>query len=128
LTGEPAPARRALPIWLTGLGFLPLGAAGSITLITVPQLLSGAHVPEQQIATVTSIALMPGFITFALAPLLDWRFRRRTYAILFMLISAACQFGALLSIGNRRCSPRCCSPPASRLASASRRWAAGSAT
>ena len=83
-----------------GLGFLPLGAAGSITLITVPQLLSGAHVPEQQIATVTSIALMPGFITFALAPLLDWRFRRRTYAILFMLISAACQFGALLSIGN----------------------------
>jgi len=100
LTDAPAPARRALPIWLMGLGFLPLGAAGSITLITVPQLLSGAHVPEQQIATVTSIALMPGFITFALAPLLDWRFRRRTYAILFMLVSAACQFGALLSIGN----------------------------
>jgi len=83
-----------------GFGFLPLGVQGTLTLITVPQLLAAHHVPQDQITSVTGIALIPGFCGFALAPLLDWRFSRRLYAIIFTVIAAVCQFGALMSASN----------------------------
>ena len=88
------------PIWLMGFGFLPLGVIGAVMLITVPQLLAANHVPEPRIASVEAIALMPGFITVAFGPLLDWRFSRRSYAVAFTVIGAVCAFGALLSIAN----------------------------
>ena len=94
---SPAP-RKLPPLWVMGLGFLPLGASGSLTLITTPTLLAANHVPEAQIASITGIALMPGFIGFMLGPLLDWRFSRRFYAIAFSILGAACQFLALLFI------------------------------
>jgi MFS transporter, PAT family, beta-lactamase induction signal transducer AmpG len=95
-----AQARTLPPIWLMGFGFLPLGASGAVMVITVPQLLAANHVPEQQIASVTAIALTPGFISFALAPLLDWRFTRRAYAIVLAVIGALFTFAALLAVPN----------------------------
>ena len=93
--------RRPLPpIWVMGLGFFPLGASGSVTLITVPQLLAADHVPEQRIASMTAVVLVPAFLGFVLAPLLDWRFSRKAYAILFTAIAAICQFAALLFTRN----------------------------
>jgi MFS transporter, PAT family, beta-lactamase induction signal transducer AmpG len=96
----PAPpvARKLPPIWLMGLGFLPLGASGSLTLITTPELLAANHVPEAQIAAITGISLIPGFVGFVLGPLLDWRFSRRTYAIVFSVLGGLCQFASLLSL------------------------------
>src|SRR5580704_14673576 len=94
----PAPpaSRRLPPVWLMGLGFLPLGASGSLALITTPTLLAANHVPEAQIAAVTGAALFPGFISFLLGPLLDWRFSRRVYAILFSVLGGATEFAGLL--------------------------------
>ena len=86
------------PTWVMGLGFLPLGASGSLTLITVPQLMAADHVPEQRIAGITAIVLTPLFLSFILTPLLDWRLDRRTYAIIFSLLGALSQFLALLFI------------------------------
>lgn len=86
------------PVWLLGMGFLPLGAFGALMLITVPALLAAEHVPEPHIASVTAIALLPGFVSFVLAPLLDWRFSRRIYAILFAVLAGLCAFGALLLV------------------------------
>jgi len=88
------------PVWLMGLGFIPLGVSGAILLITVPQLLAANHVPEQQIASITAIGLFPSFASFILSPLLDWRFSRRSYAIALTVIAALCNFGALASIDN----------------------------
>jgi MFS transporter, PAT family, beta-lactamase induction signal transducer AmpG len=99
LDAPPAP-RRLPPTWVMGLGFLPLGVSGSLTLITTPQLLAAYHVPEAQIASVTGIALIPGFIGFLLGPLLDWRFSRRAYAIVFSLLGEVLQFAALLFLRN----------------------------
>src|ERR1700735_3707100 len=98
--GEPEPpaARRLHPIWLMGLGFLPLGASGTLALITTPILLAANHVPEAQIAGVTFAALLPGFVSFLLGPLLDWRFSRRFYAILMSVLGAATQFASLLCL------------------------------
>ena len=88
------------PVWLLGFGFLPLGVNGSIMLITLPQLLAADHVPEVQIAAITSLALAPGFFSFLLAPLLDWRFARRSWAIALSVLSAAATVAALLLIKN----------------------------
>ena len=57
-THRPAP-----PIWVMGLGFFPLGASGSVMLITVPQLLAANHVPEQNIASMRRFGeqVMPAF-------------------------------------------------------------------
>ena len=101
--GSPTPKTRAPPpIWLMGMGFIPLGVNGTILLITVPQLLAANHVPEAQIATITSIGLAPSFGYFLFSPLLDWRFSRRAYTIVFTLIGAACGFGSLLAIHDLR--------------------------
>jgi PAT family beta-lactamase induction signal transducer AmpG len=88
--------RRTPPIWLMGIGFAPQGAYGSVMLLVVPQLLAANHVPVPRIAAVTAIGLIPGFCSFLLAPILDWRFTRRAYAIVFTVASAACAFAALV--------------------------------
>ena len=83
-----------------GFGFLPLGVTGALMLITVPQLLAANHIPEGDIASVTAIAITPGFICVLLAPILDWRFSRRSYAIALAILGAALTFGALIFISD----------------------------
>jgi PAT family beta-lactamase induction signal transducer AmpG len=53
----------------------------------MPQLLAAQHAPETRIAAITAMALAPGFVSFLAAPLLDWRFSRRTWAILFTALT-----------------------------------------
>jgi MFS transporter, PAT family, beta-lactamase induction signal transducer AmpG len=90
--------RRMPPVWLMGAGYLPLAVFGSVMLITTPQLLAAIHTPEPQIASVTAIALTPGFLSIPLSPILDWRLSRRTYAIGLAVIGALCAFAALMSL------------------------------
>jgi len=52
--------------------------------------------------SVTAIALFPGFSSFLLAPLLDWRFSRRAYAIGLTILSGLSMFGALVFIRDLR--------------------------
>ncbi|MDR3528308.1 MAG: hypothetical protein P4L57_13620 [Rhizomicrobium sp.] len=89
-----------LPIWLMGFGWSPVGVGGAVTLMAMPQLLSAQHVPEAQIAALTAFALAPGFVCFLFGPLLDWRFRRKSYAIGFFLLGGLGLMMALLSAGN----------------------------
>ncbi|HEY2069999.1 MAG TPA: MFS transporter [Rhizomicrobium sp.] len=88
------------PIWLLGLCNLPLGLYGAVMLMTLPQILAANAVPEPRIASITAIGLLPGFCSFLVAPLLDWRFSRRTYAIAFTVIAAVLQFAALMFVRN----------------------------
>ena len=75
-------------VWLMGLCYFTYGCFWAVTLVTVPQLLAANHVAEPQIASVTAIAMVPGFCSFLLSPILDWRFRRRSYAILLAGMTA----------------------------------------
>ena len=79
--------RRTPPIWLMGFGSLPIGLSGGVTLVTVPQLMSAQGSAESAIAMVTTISLVAGFTNFLLAPILDWRLSRRTYAIIMAILS-----------------------------------------
>jgi PAT family beta-lactamase induction signal transducer AmpG len=95
-----SPERGLPPVWRMGLGFLPLGVVGALLFIAVPQLLAAKQVPEQQIASITAIGFSPSVLSFLLTPLLDWRFRRRSYALGFTLAGAVCSFAALACIDH----------------------------
>lgn len=81
-------AKRLPPVWLLGLANGPLGVSGAIALLITPQLLAAAHVPEPRIAQVTGLALVPTFIAFLVSPILDVRFSRRTYVLVFASLGA----------------------------------------
>lgn len=86
------------PIWLLGLGFWPLGVNGALLLITMPQLLAAQHAPAGRVAGVTAMALAAGFVSFLLAPLLDWRFSRRTWAAGLTVLTALGSAAAFLLV------------------------------
>jgi PAT family beta-lactamase induction signal transducer AmpG len=88
------------PVWLLGAGFLPLGVSGAVSLIATPALLATAHTPESEIAVVTSVFLTTGVVVFLLGPLLDWRYRRRTWCIVFAVLAGVFQTVGLLCIAN----------------------------
>ena len=96
MTDVTEPARRNLPPWLAGFGNIPIGATGSIMLITVPQLLAADHVPEAKIAAVTAFGLFASFASCPFTPILDWKFSRRAYAIVLAIVAALFSFGALI--------------------------------
>ena len=77
-----------IPIAFMGVANLPFGLYGAAVLITVPQLLASQHVPQPLIASITAAAMIPTFCGFLLAPILDVRFSRRSYAIFFGVLTA----------------------------------------
>ena len=91
---------RLPPLWALAMVYTLIGTSGAVALITVPQLLEARGVPEPQIATVTTIALVPTFTAFLVSPILDVRFSRRTWAIALALVCAVAAFVALTSLGD----------------------------
>jgi len=92
--------KRTPPVWLMGFCQAPLGVSGGLMLVTLPQLLAARHVPEPVIAGVETWYLVPSFCAFLLSPLLDWRFSRRLYAMIFAVLTAAFMFAAYLTLDD----------------------------
>lgn len=82
-------SRRLPPIWLMGLTNSLFGLVGGFSVVTVPEMLAAQGIPGGHIAAITAAILSPAFWTFLLAPMLDVRFSRRTYALIFGVLSAA---------------------------------------
>lgn len=80
--------RRLPPIWLMGLTNSVFGLMGGFAVVTVPEMLAAQGVPGGHIAVITAVSLSPAFWAFVLSPLLDVRFSRRTYAIVFGALAA----------------------------------------
>jgi PAT family beta-lactamase induction signal transducer AmpG len=95
------PLKRATPpIWLMGFCNLPVGLSGAVALVTVPQLLAARGVPETAIAGVTALALVAGIVNFLFAPLLDWRFSRRAYSMIFAGVTGLLTLATLTFMDN----------------------------
>jgi PAT family beta-lactamase induction signal transducer AmpG len=86
------------PLWLMGMTTMSFGMLSSLTVITVPQLLSAQHMPEERIAVLTALASSPTFWAFVICPMLDVRFTRRFYAAGGTLIAAILTSLALLCL------------------------------
>ncbi len=79
--------RRVPPSWLLSVPVATFGMTAGFIIVTLPQMLAALDVPGGHIAVAVAVITSPGFWVFLLAPFLDVRFRRRTYALLFGLLA-----------------------------------------
>lgn len=84
----PTANHKRAPIWVMGLTNATFGMMGGFAVVILPQLLAADGVPGGHIAAITAAIISPGFWAFIFSPMLDVRFRRRTYALLFGLLTA----------------------------------------
>jgi MFS transporter, PAT family, beta-lactamase induction signal transducer AmpG len=90
-----SPARRVPPAWVLSIPFATFGMVGGFVVVTLPQILAAQNVPGGQIAVAVAVIISPGFWIFLVAPILDVRFRRRTYALAFGLLAV---FGTAFTV------------------------------
>lgn len=83
-----------------GLTNLSYGLYGGAIAFAIPQLLGSRQVPEATIASLTAVAISPGFWAFLLSPVLDVRFSRRFYAAALAVFASATLVVAFLSLGH----------------------------
>ncbi len=81
--------RKLPPVWLMGLTNATFGMYGGFAVVTLPGMLAAQGVPGGRIAAITATVLSPAFWSFLPAPILDVRFSRRTYALVFGALAAA---------------------------------------
>jgi len=94
------PKRHGVPVWLMGLTNLSYGLYGGAIAFAVPQLLGSRQVPEATIASLTAVAISPGFWAFLFSPVLDVRFSRRFYAAGLAVFSSLTLVVAFLSLDH----------------------------
>ena len=81
-----------------GLANATLGFSTGIVSFVLPQLMAANHVPEGKIAAITAVGFSPNFWFFLLSPMLDVRFSRRRYAMMFAAASGLCTAIAIPSL------------------------------
>jgi hypothetical protein len=89
--------------WLFSLLILPLGIiVVGFNFTAFPLLLAQAGVPVDRIASISSIINLPGVIGFLFAPIVDIKFRRRTWLVLASLGTAlsACLYFPLIGASH----------------------------
>ncbi len=92
--------RRQLPPWAMGLAIAPLGFYFGFISTAMPILLSAKGVSVGKIAEVSAVGFSPTFWAFLLCPILDVGFSKRTYALFFAGVAAACLGVSTLLTGN----------------------------
>lgn len=80
--------RKNPALWILSLPVLTYGMIFGFAVVTMPQMLAADGVPGGHIAVAVAIVTSPAFWVFLVGPILDVRFRRRTYAIFFGVLSA----------------------------------------
>ncbi len=80
--------RRIPALWILSLPALTFGIMFGFAVVTLPQMLAAEGVPGGHIAVAVAVITSPTFWGFLLGPILDVRFRRRTYALLFGILTA----------------------------------------
>jgi PAT family beta-lactamase induction signal transducer AmpG len=98
-SGRPT-MRRQLPPWAMGLAVAPLGFYFGFISTAMPILLSAKGVSVDEISKISFRAFSPSFWAFLLCPILDVRFSKRTYALVFAAIAAICLGASTLLTGN----------------------------
>jgi hypothetical protein len=96
-------ARKPTAPWLFSLLILPLGiVVVGFNFTALPLLLAQAGVPVDRIACISSIVNLPGVIGFLFAPVVDIKFRRRTWLVLASFGTAlfACLYFPLIGASH----------------------------
>ncbi len=91
-----SPQRRVPALWILAVPVITFGMMAGFIIVTLPQMLAAEGVSGGHIAVDVAIITSPGFWIFLLAPFLDVRFRRRTYALVFGFLAVAANAFAVL--------------------------------
>ena len=83
-----------------GLAVAPLGFYFGFISTAMPILLRAKGVSLGKISEVSGYGFSPSFWAFLLCPILDVRFSKRTYALVFAAISAVCLGACTVLTGN----------------------------
>lgn len=89
-----------LPVWVMGMANLPLGFVYGFISTAMGILLVAKGVPVAKVGAISGIAFSPTAWGFLLAPVVDVRFRKRSYAILFAGLSSLLLGAALQCMGR----------------------------
>ncbi len=92
--------RRQLPPWAMGLAIAPMGFYFGFVSTAMPILLAAHSVPLGKIANISAWGFSPSFWAFLLCPILDVRFSKRTYALVFAALAALCLGACTLLTSN----------------------------
>lgn len=92
--------RKQLPPWAMGLAVAPLGFYFGFVSTAMPILLRSKGVSVDEISKISFVAFSPSFWAFLLCPVLDVRFSKRTYALVFAAIAAVCLGMSTLLTGH----------------------------
>ena len=92
--------RRIPPVWLLALPGLTFGMTTGFVIVTLPLMLAEQGLSGSRIPVAVALITSPSFFSFLLAPFLDVRFRRRTYAAVFGVLAAAATSWVLLDHGS----------------------------
>ena len=82
--------------WILAIPWLLWGMMAGFIVVPLPQMLVAQGVPGDRAAIAVAIILTPMCWSFLLAPILDVRFRRRTYALVFGVIGVSAAIATVL--------------------------------
>jgi PAT family beta-lactamase induction signal transducer AmpG len=96
-TGRPA---RRLPVWAMGLATMPMGFVYGFISTAMGILLASRGVSVGRVGAISAISFSPTFWAWLLAPVVDVRFTKRTYAFVFLALAALLLGVTVLELGN----------------------------
>lgn len=82
--------------WIFGITNLPFGVAGGYVAVAVPFFLRQAGFSVEDAAAAAALFLIPSWIQFLYAPVVDLGIRRREWLILLATVGGLCLGGSLL--------------------------------
>lgn len=94
-------ASRVPLAWVLSIPQATFGMVVGFIIVTVPEILAAQHVPGGDIAVAAALITSPNFWVFLMAPILDVRFRRRTYALVFGALAVTATALTVLYHPNR---------------------------
>jgi len=86
---------RRVPTWIFGVTAVPYGVCGSFIATLLPYFFRQAGISVEDIGWFATATMVPSFLNFLYAPIVDVGPRRRTWLVLMTVASAACLCAAL---------------------------------
>lgn len=83
--------------WVFGLAAMPYGAFNGLVAVALPYLLRRHGISVERIASIGAVVASPSIWYFLWAPVVDVKFRRRTWVVLLSVVSGICAGLALTS-------------------------------
>ncbi len=91
---------RTFPVWLVGVLYSASGVLNGFVAVALATLLTANGVSNEREAEIAFLILIPSYLSFLLAPVVDCGLPRRVWAMLLACVGAVCLAAAVLLVGG----------------------------